>query len=104
MTSSVRTVNLPQPRPTAKVARGVLLRLAHNLHGGQLVITEGGRQLTLGDSKGPLHATIEVHSKTSGHGCSGEVASVSRRATSPVTGRALTRWRSFACSRSTSTN
>ncbi len=63
MTSTVQTVNLPQPRPTSKVARAILLRLARNVRGGQLILNENGRQLTLGDRDNPLHATIEIHSK-----------------------------------------
>jgi cyclopropane-fatty-acyl-phospholipid synthase len=63
MTSSIRTVQLPSVRPTSKVAREILIRLARRLHGGHLVLIENGQRFEFGDTTGTIDATLEIHSK-----------------------------------------
>ena len=63
MTTSSRTVRVPAARPTNALARFLLLRLAPLLHGGQLLVKEGDRQLTLGKASDEPAVTITVQSK-----------------------------------------
>jgi len=62
MTATVRTVNLPSPRPGSSPARAILLRLARNLRGGHLTIHEKGRTYSFGDPASSLQAVVEIHS------------------------------------------